>query len=250
MLRAHSGYLDWIVVNQVGMEIQDLLHPGHRPEVDLEDLGRFWKRSLARQEIPLYIHAPEMDGGGPGAPPATCPMGAAMDLARSIGARSFIVHPRLGAHGGPAREAAASTWKVAAEEAGARGLTLLLENTDEPDPAILASLRDAIGSPSVGLCLDVGHALNHSRLDPAAWVEVLGGGLRYLHLYNAIRGNGAHRALGDGEVDIEAVLGRIRGRSDVSVCLEMDVPQILASATWLSNRGLFKIRSPQDDDPF
>ena len=250
MMRAHAGYLSWIVVNEVGVEIQDLLHTESARSAPLpcaRDLGEFWRRSLARIEVPRSVHGPELVS-------SQCQdhrlgaLRAGMELAASIGARHLLAHPRLGSLSGPTRDAAIDFWRLVAEESHGRGIVLTLENTDEGEPETMDAFCGALGTEATGLCLDVGHAHMSSSACLERWLDVFGPRLRYVHLYNATRGSSSHRALGAGEIDVEAFLGRLAcRRMPVPVCLEMDVPQILGSTPWLSARGFFRLRSPEAD---
>lgn len=253
MLRAHSGYLDWIVSNGVGVEIQDLIYP-HLPASPppLADIECFWRKTLSGDSLPVCLHGPQVaDSFEDGAPSSECcrQIERAMNVACGIGARFFIVHPQLGpCPPAPRIERAARAWAPAIEAARTRAITLLLENTDEDGPEGLARLCTLVRSPSLGLCLDIGHAHRHSRIAGVDWLAAYGDDLRYVHLYNASGREAQHRALGDGEIDIEGFLARLKAtRPGVPICLEMDVPQILASVPWLTARGLFKLKPLQTE---
>lgn len=253
ILRSHSGYLPWIIANKAGVEIQDLLRSELAP--DPEELGRFWAKLLKGEAIDVSFHGPK-DPPVPldRAPDREIPPAflGALDLAVRIGAGFFIVHPQLGSRReGDLDPPFIEAWRRLAEGAEARRLKVLLENTDEDRPDALVSLLKAAGSPSLGLCLDVGHARLHSAQGLESWLDAFGDSLLYVHLYNSSGADGSHRALGDGEIDIEGFLGLLaRDRSGVRICLEMDVPQILSSASWLEARGILKLRSKAEEDPF
>ncbi len=253
MLRAHAGYMTWIVSNGVGVEIQDLLYPSLPVSpAPLADIEGFWRKTLRRESLPVSLHGPKVvpcpldgDRGRDG----LLPIRQAMDVACGIGARFFIVHPRLGSRPEPcAIDRAARAWEPAVEAAGERAITLILENADEDGPEGLERLCSLIRSPSLGLCLDVGHAHRHSAVPCEEWLSTFGAHLLYVHLYNSSGRMEQHRALGDGEIDLDGFLARLKAsHRGVPVCLEMDVPQILASVPWLTTRGLFKLKPAQVD---
>jgi sugar phosphate isomerase/epimerase len=248
MLRAHSGYLEWIVSNGVGVEIQDLLYPSlPTTPLPLADIECFWRKTLSGDSLPVCLHGPLVTASlVDGAPSSECclQIERAMNVACGIGARFFIVHPQLGPSPPPLQvERAARAWAPAIEAARTRALTLLLENTNEDGPDGLARFCALARSPSLGLCLDIGHVHLHSRIGCMDWLSAYGDDLHYVHLYNASGRGAQHRALGDGEIDIEGFLARLKAtRPGVPICLEMDVPQILASVPWLTARGLFKLK--------
>jgi len=251
MLGIHSGYLPWILMNEVGMEIQDLINPAGMAG-SLEDLGAFWKGALSGQSIPLSFHGPlasELLHRDEHRDEALLQVSRAMEVASAIGARFFIAHARLGSlPEGSLEGQVLPAWGELLRQASERNLTLLVENTDEDSPGILRRMVDSLGQ-GTGLCLDVGHVHRHSSLGCSEWLDEFAGQVRYVHLYNTNSGGQEHhRALGDGEIDMEDLVGCLgRCLTDVPVCLEMDVPQILASVPWLTARGLFTLKSIQDN---
>jgi sugar phosphate isomerase/epimerase len=257
MLREHAGYLTWIQTNGVGVEIQDLLHPTWDPSAEppLDEIGRFWRKTLSGLEIPVCFHGPEVAEFS-GTPSGTGPreevlrgLLRAMDCAVSIGARSFVAHPRLGKRGEDS-PSSRDFWKTAADHADGLGLDLLLENTDEDDPRSLLLLLEANPSPALGLCLDLGHVHQSSSKGIMDWLEAWDSELKYVHFYNS-SGGPIHRALGDGLLDLESFIDRLGlTRPGLPVCLEMDVPQILGSIAWLTSRGLFKLKQIEARDLF
>jgi len=241
MLRAYSGYVPWAANSQIGIEIQDLIHPDAvtpampDPVGGLED---FWSQALLRFSLPISFHGPATSE--PLYDPerresALAHLTRAMDAAAGLGARYFLVHPELRL---PAAERGAggalAVWEAVLHEAKARNLVLLLENTGEESPDRLRSLSAAIESPALGLCLDVGHAHLHSRIALEDWLSAFGNDLLYVHLYNVAGGSALHRALGDGEIRIGRFLEQLaKSRPDVRVCLEMDLGRIVESLKWL-----------------
>ncbi len=251
MLRAHAGYLSWIVLNGVGLEIQDLMDPNAAPE-SLADIGTFWGRALSGQEIPVSFHGPpvsELFFQERGDRECLTRLVRAMEIAAKVGAKYFIVSARSGTHQKePAESLVFKVWEEVLREAKARNLFLLLENTGQDRPEVQKEVISTLGSDGFGLCLNVGHALRNSHFRCTEWVEAWGPDLHFVHLYNTTReGAEFHRALGDGEIDMEGFLGLLRQtHPGITVCLEMDVPQILASVPWLTARGLFKLKSIQE----
>lgn len=254
MLRAHRGYLPWVAANAVGVEIQDLIHPDASTPVMADrfnGLADFWGAALSPHSLPVSFHGPNVAEllYDDGRREAACEiLDRSMDAAASLGARFFIVHPELGTAlggGGETFGRVLRGWQAALHVAKRHNLTLLLENTNEDAPAALRRLTASLESPSLGICFDVGHAHLRSRLRSEAWVEAFGSDLHYIHLYNTCREDGNHQALGEGEVDIEAILDYLAETSPgIRICLEMDLPAILESVPWLVARGLFSPKNP------
>jgi sugar phosphate isomerase/epimerase len=254
ILREHAGYLPWIVSNRVGVEIQDLIRtPGAADDPgEVEECISFWQEALAGRPLSVSFHGPctaDLVAAGR-LKEAMQRSTRAMEIAAAIGARDFIVHPRLGAGGEGKVAEVLTAWTALAAEAGRLDLNLLFENTDEDDPRLLGRLVDSLGPVPVALCFDLGHARRCSTRGIDAWLEAFGSRLQYVHLYDST-GDEAHRALGDGDLGLDAFLARLTetGRRTI-LCLEMDVPQILASVPWLTARGLFRLKSTQALDLF
>lgn len=101
-------------------------------------------------------------------------------------------------------------WRPLAEEAGRIGVTLVLENMWEPDPAIISRVIARINSPYLKACLDVGHACLYSRLPVSQWIKQLGEHLIYTHLHNNHGTTDEHLAFGDGVLDFPELLAMLR----------------------------------------
>jgi sugar phosphate isomerase/epimerase len=244
MLRAYSGYVPWAAGGQIGIEIQDLIHPDAATPAMPDPIGGledFWAQALLGSSLPISFHGPATSEplyDAERRESALAHLRRAMDAAAGLSARYFIVHPELrfppAEKGGVA--GALSVWETVLHEAKARNLILLLENTNEEGPDRLRSLTAAIESPALGLCLDVGHAHRHSRIPLEDWVSAFGNDLLYVHLYN-IGETGLHRALDDGDIPIERFLDLLaKSRPGVNVCLEMDLGRIIESMKWLEGK--------------
>lgn len=114
-------------------------------------------------------------------------------------------------------------WSDLAEEAGRLGVTLLLENMWEPDPSIIGNVLDAINSPHLRACIDVGHTFLFSDLILENWLERLRRYVVYVHLNNNPGGVDYHLALSEGTIDYSKVLVMLRGLPEPPVfCLEIE----------------------------
>jgi sugar phosphate isomerase/epimerase len=114
-------------------------------------------------------------------------------------------------------------WGRLVQEAELMGITILLENMWEYDPMIISNVLDAVNSPNLKSCIDVGHTQLYSDLVPANWVDILRRHLAYTHLNNNPGHWDEHCALGDGVIDYNAVLDVLRAVDPpVVMTLEMD----------------------------
>lgn len=102
------------------------------------------------------------------------------------------------------------------------GITLLLENVLEEDPAMLAALIDRIGDPRVRLCLDVGHAHWRSDVPLRAWIDTLGARVGHVHLHNNHGDRDAHLGWNEGSIPMRDVVQQLRQRApEATFTLEM-----------------------------
>ena len=112
-----------------------------------------------------------------------------------------------------------------------RAVEVVLENLYDPTPELLAEAVDAIGLPSVGVCLDAGHAHVHARQQPARWVEVLGARIRHLHLHDNSLRYDQHLVPGKGGIDWPAFMAAIRAHtSRPSAVLELSGEEQIVAA--------------------
>ncbi|HYG77979.1 MAG TPA: sugar phosphate isomerase/epimerase family protein [Planctomycetota bacterium] len=164
----------------------------------------------------------------------------AMQIADQIGARIIVFHnwyfPTLRYHHGLPRwlDRRIPVWQDLARSAEKFGVTLVLENVWEPDPAPQIALIDAVNSPFVRACLDTGHA-NMTALNPAVhdgtkqpgwgvgdWIDQLGERLVYVHAHNNSGAHDDHWAFGKGTLDIAPVLRKLAAmKCPPRVCLEL-----------------------------
>jgi sugar phosphate isomerase/epimerase len=101
--------------------------------------------------------------------------------------------------------------REAARTAGRLGVCIAVEPLNRYEAYLVTNVDDAlayvsdVGSPWVGLTLDVFHA-NIEEPDPAAAIRAAGHCLWHVHLADTNR-----QALGRGHLDLEAVIGALRG---------------------------------------
>ena len=164
-----------------------------------------------------------------------------MEIAREFGAETYTIH--VGASHYVRREAklpelmklAAETMEELVPAAGKIGIVLAVENAFEPPNAareVLALVKPYIGDPAVGVCFDTGHA-NCMLMKPGkalakyrdymhnSWYETgiiaENDGLDILlphivttHMHDNDGYGDLHAMPGDGDVDWDAVLKKLR----------------------------------------
>ncbi len=147
-----------------------------------------------------------------------------IDALAPLGTATFNVH-FLEARAGPAvsPEAKISWLRDLTNAATDRGVTITLENLDEP-PEILRRACDAI--PDLRFCLDVGHAHLDGRTDGArTYLAALGDRLGLAHVHDNHGGHGKegdeHLPFGQGTIDLERDVRALKDRYDGNATLEI-----------------------------
>ena len=124
------------------------------------------------------------------------------------------------------------------------GITIVLENIEDTDPAWRAGLIDAFGSDRVRLSIDTGHAhYIHSRFGAPHVVDFIkraGNMLEHVHLQDTDGSADRHWGLGEGQLPwfpIFQALGKLE--SNPRLIMEpMDVPSAPRHAAWAESQGL------------
>jgi sugar phosphate isomerase/epimerase len=155
-----------------------------------------------------------------------------LDIAAELGARTVVFHTQfLPQAYRPVvsgvdyliqwTEGQIDFWEPMAEEAAKRDLVIALENMWEPEPDIIGSVLNAVDSPYLGACLDVGHFYLFSDYLPLArWVDRISHRLVHCHINN-------HRGSYDEHLALDFPGGVIDYKGDVLPLLR-SLPNSLA----------------------
>lgn len=84
-------------------------------------------------------------------------------------------------------------------------IQIAMENVLDPQPEPLAEVAEKVEHPSFGICLDVGHAHCYSKIELEQWIKVLEPYISHLHLHDNCGERDSHLAVGDGNIDWNAV---------------------------------------------
>jgi sugar phosphate isomerase/epimerase len=87
---------------------------------------------------------------------------------------------------------------------------LMVENVFEKDPRHLKALFQALPSPLLRFCLDVGHHHLYSQTDLKDWIGQLGSVLGMLHLHDNYGRTDDHMALGQGSIDFQGFFALLK----------------------------------------
>lgn len=86
------------------------------------------------------------------------------------------------------------------------GMTVCLENVLEPEPEMLLQIVEAVNSPRLRLCLDIGHANAYSSVSVFRWLEQWGNRISHFHIHNNDGTADAHQPLGEGTIPMAELL--------------------------------------------
>ncbi|WP_425053027.1 sugar phosphate isomerase/epimerase family protein [Psychromarinibacter sp. S121] len=180
---------------------------------------------------------------------------ACLDACEKLGAGQMVIHSpydpwdhaNLG-HKPKDRErrvdAILATLAPALERAEGIGVTMVLENIKDVDPAERAAVIAVADSPALRLSVDTGHAnwAHHAcdAPDPAGFIDAAGERLAHVHLQDTDGSRDCHWALGEGTIDFAAVfaaLGRLDARPHLIVEIN-DFSKVKASVAHLQALGL------------
>jgi sugar phosphate isomerase/epimerase len=253
------AHLDWLLERDRDLELQDFCEPGPLP-ADWRERAAAARRLLDGWRGRLAIHGPyagldlaspdpdlrdlvrrRLDGG--------------LDACAAVGADLMVVHSPVGAWQHHNRrtapdaearrlDALEATLRPALARAEALGVTLALENIEDPDPADRTRIVDALASPALRASLDTGHAAyahgRHGGPPVDHYVAAAGGRLAHVHLQDADGYADRHWPPGDGVVPWAAVFAALarldaRPRLVLELADSADIPR---GAAWLVARGL------------
>jgi sugar phosphate isomerase/epimerase len=105
-------------------------------------------------------------------------------------------------------------WRWLAQRLNLLGCRLMLENVYENGPEELLPLFENLAPQGVGFCLDTGHQAAFGRAPLAAWLDILGRHLGQVHLHDNHGLRDDHLALGQGTIDFQYLLTRLKDLSD------------------------------------
>ncbi len=141
-------------------------------------------------------------------------------------------------------ERAHKTLMPIVQKAEDHGITLVLENCQDKDPAERVALAASFDSEAVKVSLDTGHA-HYAHGTTAAppvdvFVRAAGAALAHMHLQDADGFGDRHWAIGRGTIRWHSVFEALQELPEMPrLILELaDARELLDSARWLTDAGL------------
>jgi len=112
---------------------------------------------------------------------------------------------------------------------------LLLENVLDDTPDMLREILDGLNDPRAGVCLDVGHAHVSvvSKIPLVQWIDTLRPHIRHVHLHDNDASFDLHSPLGEGTIDVPAVLAALPETCTITLENITAAP----SVEWLKKKG-------------
>lgn len=256
---------DWLIEGQRDLEIQDFVDPsllldGWQERVDRAKalLDGFTGRLGIHgpfYDLPLDIKDPEL------APLMSRRMATAVEAAAALGATQMVVHspyktwdwynfgnnPRVGNRPSGAEatvERVHQNLRAAVELATTHGVTLVIENIEDIEPAWRRELAASFGSDYVRVSIDTGHAHYAHGATGAPPVDYFvtdaGAMLSHMHLQDADGFADRHWPPGRGTVNWHAVFRAVAALPQrPHMVLELrDHGDIPAAMAYLEREGL------------
>lgn len=132
----------------------------------------------------------------------------ALDAAAILKPRIMVLHPgydkwRYGESQDSWLKHSIDGWQEVLARVRSIGCIIAVENIFEEDPATLRALLEAIDSPLVRHCFDVGHWNLFGKVGMAEWFAELGSFIAETHIHDNRGERDDHAPLGEGNIDFD-----------------------------------------------
>ncbi len=254
-----SDHRDWLFDSGRDIELQDFMtHAALGAE--RADRIAAAKAALAGHGGRVGIHGPyeglDIDNKDAELRPLiTSRFLRALEAAEAIGARQMVLHSpyrawfqnnRLASPGYAEAKLARihAVLEPVVKRAEETGVTLVIENIEDVDPATRRILVDSFDSPAIALSIDTGHAQLAHRMSGAPPVDYFvrdaGAQLAHVHLQDVDGHADRHWAPGEGEIAWTAVFRALADcRSTPHLLLELSQKSHISQGfAYLKNLGL------------
>lgn len=174
--------------------------------------------------LSITFHAPYMDIS-PGTPDAKIRavvlerLGQVLDLAEDIRPKAVVVHGaydrwRFDGNVDMWLKNSLEVWPTLVRKAGKIGTVLAMENVFDIHPEPIRRLLDAIDSPHIGHCFDIGHFRLFSKVSIEEWFQQLGKRIVEVHIHDNNGGRDEHLPPGDGDIDFATFFALLKNYSN------------------------------------
>lgn len=177
-------------------------------------------RELGEAGLSFTFHAPYMDLS-PGSPDPKIRgvvlerFNQVMDLAERARPEAIVVHSgydrwRFDSNVELWLKNSLEVWPTIVRRAGKIGTVLAMENVFDDSPMPLKRLLDAIDSPHLGHCFDVGHFRLFSRVSMEEWFQTLGKRIAEVHVHDNNGQRDEHLPPGEGDIDFTMLFSLLK----------------------------------------
>lgn len=225
--------LDMAQADRCGIELMHFMYPRHLDALYQEVEGM--SQRLGAFQGTLSLHGPVFDMNPVSLDHSIAELSQkryqqVLEVAARLRAKSVVLHSQwtpiysVANCYEPWIEGTARFFKRLSEEfLQDPSITVMLENFLDPTPQILIDLIDAIDSPQVKACLDIGHVNLFSKLSPIDWADRLGSRLAHVHLHNNFGDTDSHLAFEEGTLDLDGFINHLAlGPYRANLVIEVD----------------------------
>ena len=102
------------------------------------------------------------------------------------------------------------------------GIEIVLENSTDKIPDLMVQLVNAVDSPFLNLCLDIGHQHMFSAVDARTWIQQMAPRLKHYHVHDNDSTADIHWPIGRGTIDFAAFCAAISDYTpQATLCIEV-----------------------------
>ncbi len=152
----------------------------------------------------------------------------AVDAAHKLGASRVIIHSFYDLHTGFSEyddmwmEDNLIFWNSFLDRIEGCGVSILMENLHDRNPATFAKLVSQIGRSSFGACLDLGHSHCFSPSHPAIWANLVP--CSYFHISDNDGISDSHSLIGQGRIDFASISDELINKAGLCLVSEARAP--------------------------
>lgn len=247
-LRAHA---EWLMAGKRDVELQDITS-GEVLEGDWQGVAREIRDVLQGHEGRVGIHGPFWHLNIAPRDPAVRRLvqerlTLGLDFAAELGGTHMVIHSPFDAFGHPLSVPGArlpaelgrvqETLAPIVARAQAQGVTVVIENIYDLNPAPLLALVESLNSPNVRLSVDIGHAhlmTQRGGPPPQVWLEQAGEWLGHVNVCDNDTTNDQHLAPGAGTVHWPGVLRALEAApASARILVEVKPGELGAARKWI-----------------
>lgn len=223
--------VEFLKVNKLGVEVMmyDTEWVRNFPRAEVVAMSKL----LEAEDIPVSVHGPLFDLN-PGSQDKIIRdytkfnFMRALNISAMLKAEIVVFHLglnplTLGEYRKTWFDISLKTFRAVVNHAKRLGITIAVENMFIDTPNLLRQVIEAIDSPHMQVCLDVGHVNVYSKVPLKKWFDALGKYIVKIHINDNDAQNDLHLAFGEGNMDFEMVY-RLLNQKNISPWMTLEMP--------------------------